>query len=452
MICHFIDYRSSFLPLLAEKLGRDFTLEPASADDRELLTSGDVIIVAIPRRDHPEHDARLTDLQKIARNPAGIPVVALLASPDRQMALTALMSGAYDHFVETSSLDELRVILRRAAQFHELNRELQRLRFSGLELNDFVSIVGSDEKMMALFSFASKVAATDATVLITGETGTGKELLARAIHKASPHARHPFVAVACSSLPETLIEAELFGHEKGAFTGATVARRGRFEVAENGTIFLDEIGELSPGLQVKLLRVLQERTFERLGSNQPRQMEARVICATNRVLAELVKAGAFRADLYYRLNTIELNLPPLRERRDDIALLAHSFLRTYADKHKRGARRIHGASMAALQEYDWPGNIRELQNVIERAVVLCDGPEVMMEHLPSQFAVWESSMNDNSFDEEVRNFKRRLIQRVLSDTNNNKLQAARSLKIARSSLHRLIDELDIPAIERKNVA
>jgi DNA-binding NtrC family response regulator len=452
MICHFVDYRDSFVAILAEKLGSDFTLEPASARDRELLTTGDVIIVAVPHSDHPEHDARLSDLQTIVRNPAGIPVVAFLASPDRQMALTALMAGAYDHFVETSSLDELRVILRRAAQFHELNHELQHLRFSGLQLNDFVSIVGSDEKMMALFTFASKVASTDATVLITGETGTGKELLARAIHKASPRVRQPFVAVACSSLPETLIEAELFGHEKGAFTGATVARRGRFEAAEGGTIFLDEIGELSPGLQVKLLRVLQERTFERLGSNQPRQMEARVICATNRVLGELVKAGTFRADLYYRLNTIELGLPPLRERRDDITLLAHSFLQTYAEKHKRAARRIHGAATAALQEYDWPGNIRELQNVIERAVVLCDGPEIMMEHLPYQFAVWESAARDSSFDEEVRSFKRRLIQRVLSDTNNNKLQAARSLKIARSSLHRLIDELEIPAIERKNIA
>jgi DNA-binding NtrC family response regulator len=452
MICHFVDYRPNFLAVLAEKLGPDFNLEPASADERELLEQSDVILVGIPRMDHPEYQACLAGLQKVVRNPAGIPVVASLASPDRQMALTALMSGVYDHFVETSSLDELRVILRRAEQFHELNRELQRLRFSGFELSDFVSIVGSDAKMMAIFSFASKVASTDATVLITGETGTGKELLARAIHKASPRARKPFVAVACSSLPETLIEAELFGHEKGAFTGASAARRGRFEAAESGTIFLDEIGELSPGLQVKLLRVLQERTFERLGSNQQRQMEARVVCATNRDLAELVKAGTFRADLYYRLNTIELGLPPLRERRDDVALLAISFLQTYAEKHKRPACRIHGGAMAALQEHDWPGNIRELQNVIERAVVISDGPEIGIEHLPRQFAAWEASADKCSFDEEVRNFKRRLIQRVLSDTNNNKLQAARSLKIARSSLHRLIDELDIPAVERKNIA
>jgi two-component system response regulator AtoC len=362
---------------------------------------------------------------------------------------TAMLAGASDHFVESGSMEELRHILRRAAQFHEMNRELQRLRFSGRELGDFMSIVGSDQKMRAIFTLASKVASTDATVLITGETGTGKELLARAIHQASQRARQPFVAVACASLPETLIEAELFGHEKGAFTGAATARRGRFEAAERGSIFLDEIGELTPGLQVKLLRVLQERTFERLGSNQARTMEARIICATNRNLQELVKAGTFRADLYYRLNTIELNLPPLRERRDDVALLAHSFLHAYAERHKRPARRICSAAMAALQEYAWPGNIRELQNIVERAVVICDGPDVMMEHLPSQFAAWnEAECVGCSFEDEVRSFKRRLIQRVLCDHGNNKLQAARTLGIARSSLHRLIEELQIPLPDR----
>jgi DNA-binding NtrC family response regulator len=453
MLCHFVDQRIEFFSVLAEKLGPEFQWEPASADDREKLTASDVIIIGLSAPDQSDYGQRLAYLQKIARNPAGVPVVVFLSCHERQTALAALMAGAYDHWLESGSLDELRVILRRAAQFHEMNCELQRLRYSGLELSDFVSIVGADQKMRTIFSFASKVASTDATVLITGETGTGKELLARAIHQASPRVREPFVAVACSSLPETLIEAELFGHEKGAFTGANTARRGRFEAAERGTIFLDEIGELSPGLQVKLLRVLQERTFERLGSNQVRQMEARIVCATNRNLLELVRTAGFRADLYYRLNTIELGLPPLRERRDDIAVLAHSFLQSYSEKHKRPVRRINGAALASLQEHDWPGNVRELQNVIERAVVICDGPEITVEHLPSQFASWEvRTTNDCSFEEEVRSFKRRLIQRALSDTNNNKLQAARTLKIARSSLHRLIDELEIPTIDRNNVA
>jgi DNA-binding NtrC family response regulator len=296
-----------------------------------------------------------------------------------------------------------------------------------------------------VFQLAQRVAQTDATVLVTGESGTGKELVARAIHQASPRAKEPFVAVACSSLPETLIESELFGHEKGAFTGANAVRQGRFEAAGQGTIFLDEIGELSPAMQVKLLRVLQERTFERLGSNKPVAMEARVICATNRNLKQLVEQGSFRLDLYYRLNTVELELPPLRERRDDITLLAHAFLQSFAERHQKPARRISPAALCALQEYDWPGNVRELQNVLERAVVISDGPDIRINHLPSQFAGWEEETEPASFEEEVRNFKRRLIQRTLQEYGNNKLQAARSLKIARSSLHRLIDELDIPS-------
>ena len=452
MKCHFVDERLDFFAILAEKLGEDFSLLPGALEEREKLLACDVLITSLPSREDAEFAARFEGLGKLVRNPAGIPVVAFLSTTDRQVMRLAWGAGAYDYFVESGSLEELRLVLRRAAQFYELQREVEQLRVSAARLSDFVAVVGTDEKMRAIYSFASKVAATDATVLISGETGTGKELLARAIHRTSPRAREPFVAVACSSLPETLIEAELFGHEKGAFTGAGASRRGRFEAAERGTIFLDEIGELSPNTQVKLLRVLQERSFERLGSNQPRSMEARIICATNRELAELVKAGSFRADLYYRLNTIEITLPPLRERREDIMVLAYSFLQNYSERHRRPARRISAAAMTAFQEYEWPGNIRELQNVIERAVVVCDGPEIRIEHLPSQFAAWDTELEDNSFDEEVRAFKRRLITRVLLAFDNNKLQAARSLKIARSSLHRLIDELEVsePATRDRN--
>lgn len=444
MKCHFVDERVEFFAILGEKLGENFTLEPASLEEREGLLACEVLITSLPSREDKEFAARFERLEKLVRNPAGIPVVAFLSTTDRQVVRMAWGAGAYDYFLENGSLEELRLVLRRASQFYELHREVEQLRVSATRLSDFVAVVGTDEKMLAIYSFASKVAASDATVLISGETGTGKELLARAIHRSSPRGREPFVAVACSSLPETLIEAELFGHERGAFTGAGTARRGRFEAAERGTIFLDEIGELSPNMQVKLLRVLQERSFERLGSNQVRSMEARIICATNRDLMELVKAGSFRADLYYRLNTIEIRLPALRERRDDIVVLAYSFLHSYAERHRRPARRISAAAMAAFQEYEWQGNIRELQNAIERAVVVCDGPEIRIEHLPSQFAAWETELEDSSFDEEVRAFKRRLIRRVLLAFDNNKLQAARSLKIARSSLHRLIDELEVP--------
>jgi DNA-binding NtrC family response regulator len=444
MKCCFIDERRDFFSLLAEKLGAEFALLPAEADDRNEFSNCDVIVVGLPPSGSTQFAAALATLQALIRHPSVAPVVVFVSLPDRQAMREAIYAGAYDCFVESGSMDELRIVLRRAAQFREMTREIERLRSSAPNLGDFSALLGADAKMRAVFLLAKKVAATDATVLVTGESGTGKELLARAIHNTSPRVQEPFVAVACSSIPETLIEAELFGHEKGAFTGATSARRGRFEAAGHGTIFLDEIGDLSPAMQVKLLRVLQERSFERLGSNKSLPMEARVICATNRNLKELVQTGAFRLDLYYRLNTVELELPSLSDRRDDIRLLATAFLQTYTERHKRPPLRLSASALFALEEYEWPGNVRELQNVIERAVVVCDGPEVRVEHLPSQFAGPDAEGPAASFEDEVRNFKRRLIQRTLTEYKNNKLQAARSLKIARSSLHRLIDDLDIP--------
>ena len=444
--CCYIDRRAEFFSLLSKKLGSEFVLVPAardSAEDREQLVNCDVIIASLPASDDPSFPSSLSQLQELVRNPQVAPVVAFLAFPDREVMRLALAYGAYDQFMENGPLDELRVILRRAAQYRELMLEVDRLRCSAAQLSDFDSVVGTDPKMREIFEFAHKVAQTDTTVLITGESGTGKELLARALHQNSPRKEQPFIAVACSSLPETLIESELFGHEKGAFTGASSARRGRFEAAERGTIFLDEVGDMAPGLQIKLLRVLQERTFERLGSNQPRQIEARIIGATNRNLKELVAAGAFRLDLYYRLNTVEIQLPPLRKRRRDIAPLAYTFLGTYAQRHKRPAVRISHAAMCALEEHSWPGNIRELENVIERAIVICDRAEIGIQDLPSEFATHRPESDSTTFEEEVREFKRRLITRALAANDNNKMRAALSLKMPRSSLHRLIGELNI---------
>ena len=444
MICRFVDQRVDFFAVLEEKLGEDFSLSTAPEDDYDALGASDVLICSLPAADDRLFPTSLKTLQTLVRNPAGIPVVAFLSTDEREVMREAVSAGAFDHFVESGSMEELRLVLRRAARFQELRRELQRLQATPKD-NEFSAMVGTDENMRPVFSLASKVAPTDANILIMGESGTGKELLARSIHLASPRSSEPFVAVACSSLPETLIEAELFGHEKGAFTGANAARVGRFEAAGQGTIFLDEVGDLAPALQVKLLRVLQERTLERLGSNQSRPIEARVICATHRNLQQLAKEGSFRLDLYYRLNTVEITLPPLRERRDDIAVLAHSFLQGFNQRHRRTVQRISAAALCALEEYDWPGNVRELQNVIERAIVICDASELGIEHLPSQFAAWTDAEPGSSFDEEVRNFKRRLILRTLAECGNNKVQAARFLKIARSSIHRLIEELDIPA-------
>ncbi|HKU21598.1 MAG TPA: sigma-54 dependent transcriptional regulator [Terriglobales bacterium] len=444
MICRFVDRREDFFAVLEEKLGEDFSLTPAAENDYDCLGASEVLICSLPASEDSRFPAALKTLQRLVRNPAGIPVVAFLSTDEREVMREAVSAGAFDHFVESGPMEELRLVLRRAARFQELRRELQRLQAGSFKNNEFSAMVGTDETMRPVFSLASKVASTDANVLITGESGTGKELLARSIHSASPRATEPFVAVACSSLPETLIEAELFGHEKGAFTGASAARVGRFEAAGQGTIFLDEVGDLAPALQVKLLRVLQERTLERLGSNQSRPMDARVICATHRNLQQLAKDGTFRLDLFYRVNTVEIMLPPLRERRDDIAVLAHSFLQDFNQRHHRTVQRISAAALCALEEYAWPGNVRELQNVIERAIVICEGSEIGIEHLPSQFAAWPEAEAGSSFDEEVRNFKRRLVLRTLAECGNNKVQAARFLKIARSSIHRLIEELDIP--------
>ncbi len=448
MKCYFSDERVDFFSLLAGKLGdvSMIPLESGDLNDPDSIANSDAIIVGLRSSNAPGFQTRLAALEKLVLNPAGPPVVAFISHPDRAAILQAIGSGAYDCFVESQSLEELRIVLRRAAHFHELQRELHNLKAAVRREDGFGYIAGTSPKMIEVFTLARKVAGTDANVVLNGETGTGKELLARAIHENSLRAAQAFVPVACSSLPETLIEAELFGHEKGAFTGATSVRHGRFEAAGGGTIFLDEIGELSPALQVKLLRVLQERTFERLGSNELRTMKARVICATHHDLKALAHAGEFRADLYYRLNTIEIKLPPLRDRREDILVLAHLFLQKFIEAREDSVLHFHPAAICALKRYAWPGNVRELQHAIEHAVVVCDGHEIGVEHLPSGIVRRSDDSADNDvtpLEIEVRAFKRRRIQQMLADTGNNKVAAARALGISRSSLHRLLDELHI---------
>jgi DNA-binding NtrC family response regulator len=442
MRCLFTDYRLGFSSILGEKLGTEFELDATRAGSvrKECY---DVIMIAVPPAAHAEFERQLCSISTAARNPDGVPVVALVSENDNALTMRVIGEGAYDCFVETAPLEELRIILRRAVHFHELTRELEQLRDMAGRGAGFEHILTCNPAMEETCRLLSKVAPTSATVLLTGESGTGKGMMASAIHAASNRHSKPFVALSCASLPEHLIEAELFGHEKGAFTGAISARRGRFEAAGQGTIFLDEIGDLPPSMQVKLLRVLQEKTFERLGSNETRHMEARVICATHRPLKELVKNGTFRADLYYRISTVEVELPPLRKRREDVVPLAYDLLRKFAARHERPAIRFSPGVLAALQEHNWPGNVRELQNVIERAVVVCDSPEIHFKDLPAEFAHTAVVRTSVSLDEAVRDFKRRAIQRALTETGYNKVQAARLLGISRSSLHRLIDELQM---------
>ncbi|HZS04717.1 MAG TPA: sigma-54 dependent transcriptional regulator [Blastocatellia bacterium] len=405
------------------------------------------------------------------RNPP-IPVIVVTGSEDRKTALEVVGHGAYGLFQKPFDVEEVGIIVRQAAQHHLLERENTKLRTELRRATGWQEIVGESQRLRRIFEQARAVADTNATVLITGESGTGKEVLARAIHRASPRAEKPFIACAIAALPENLIESELFGHEKGAFTGATSRRQGRFELADGGTLFLDEIGELTPSMQVKLLRVLQERQFERIGGKDLLSVDIRVMAATNRNLEKLVDEGTFRSDLYYRLNVISLELPPLRERADDIPMLAAHFARKAADKHGKRTPDFTESFVNYLIAYHWPGNIRELENVIERAVVISSEPVLDEGVLPEKIiagravpvretaplatpgpasppdkdtgSLTEAALSpDGSFETAIINFKRRLVQMALRECKSSRSEAALRLKISRQYLHRLINELHV---------
>lgn len=372
------------------------------------------------------------------------PMVVLCDSENRELAVNVMERGAYDSVSNPPNIVELRLILKRAYKFYAAEKEVERLRASTFGAGRLHELLGTSSVMQEMFALVHKIAPCDVNVLITGETGTGKELLARAIHQLSGRSTRPLVAFSCVNLPETLIEDELFGHEKGAFTGALMARRGRLETADQGTLFLDEIGDLGLGLQPKLLRVLQERSFERLGSSTPVSLNIRLICATNRNLADMVQKGTFREDLYYRLNVVHMHLPPLRDRREDIPLLAQHFLQISAEQFGKKAKRFSQAAVRTLEEYGWPGNVRELENAVQRAVVLSDGPTIDAWHLPpSIIGNSETAIVNGLYEEEVRQFKKRLIVRTLRECGWRKAESARVLGVARGYLHRLINQLEV---------
>ncbi len=312
----------------------------------------------------------------------------------------------------------------------------------------FGELIGSSAEMTEIFTLASRIALCNVTALITGETGTGKGLLARAIHDRSSRSSGPFVAFSCANLPDTLIDDELFGHERGAFTGADGLRLGRFEAAHGGTLFLDEIGDLPLTLQARLLRVLQSRSFERLGGSRTVSVDIRLICATHRDLDAMVQSGTFREDLLYRLNVMQLRMPPLRDRGDDIELLAEWVLERFASKFNKAIKGFSLDALNALMEYSWPGNVRELENVIQRAVVMAETATVQLGDLPEEMSDGAQPQLDReeTYDSEVRDFKRRLISRTLRDCHGNKAEAARRLHMARPYLHRLIAMLNLEHI------
>jgi two-component system NtrC family response regulator len=365
-----------------------------------------------------------------------VPAVVMTAFGTVTSAVAAMKRGAADYLTKPVDLDELELLLQRTLERRALVSENEALRQELAGRQRLEGLVTNNARMAEAINLAARAAASRATILIHGESGTGKELLARAIHHASPRARKPLVSVNVAALPETLVESELFGHERGAFTGAEREHRGRFELADGGTLFLDEIGDLPRSTQVKLLRVLQEQTFQRLGGTRELRVDVRVVAATNRDLGELVRRGEFRDDLYYRLNVVAIELPPLRERREDIPLLVDLFLRRFAQEGGGAAREVSREAMDLLLKYDYPGNVRELENLIHRAVVLARGPAITTSDLPLHVGTLrpEAAAAAGSLVERLAEFERALIVEALGRTDGVQTRAARALGISERHL------------------
>jgi two-component system, NtrC family, response regulator AtoC len=391
----------------------------------------------LPNEDGMKLIARAKSLSK--------PPVCILmtAYGSEELAVDAMKRGANDYIAKGRlQIDELEMRIARALKQQNLETENVSLRKQLDSKFGLEKIIGESPAMREIFEVVQQVAPTRATVLVTGESGTGKELIARAVHQLSPRAKQPFVAVHCAALAPTLLESELFGHEKGAFTGAHERRIGRFEQAQGGTLFLDEIGEIDATIQVKLLRFLGERTFERVGSNKTLTADVRLVAATNKNLEELVKAGKFREDLFFRLRVVEIELPPLRERPGDLPLLAQDFLREFARENGKAVNDFTADALQLLMNHTWPGNVRELRTAIEHAVVLCRGEKISARDLPA--SVRGSRPADAQFlqrnDLTVKDAEKELVKRALKETGGNRTRAAQKIGMSRRTFHRKLHE------------
>lgn len=378
-------------------------------------------------------------------------VILITAYGSIDSAVTAMKEGASDYLTKPFSMDELFLIIKRLLRMKQLEEENVRLRKKIEERFGLEGLVGKSSQMEKIYQLIETVSQTDTTVLIYGESGTGKEMVANAIHLQSPRKNGSFIKVNCSALPETLLETELFGHERGAFTGAFRQRKGRFEMAHGGTLFLDEVGEVSSAVQVKLLRVLQERQFERVGGNETISVDVRLICATQKDLKEEIRKGSFREDLYYRLNVVPVLLPPLRERREDVLLLAEHFISKFSQKMSKDITGLSAEAKALLLRYPFPGNIRELENMLERAIALIKGKLIEPQDLPEEVCgqttpireLCEKIQGSKPLATAVNLFEKEYIQNVLEKTKGKKGQAAEMLGISRKTLWEKIKELEI---------
>jgi two-component system NtrC family response regulator len=443
-----VDDEPNYLIVLSELLkeeGFEVMTAQRGEDGLKIVAETDLDLVITDMR-MPGMDG-LELLKAIKLYNKYLPVIMITAFGEVEKAVVAMKAGAYNYLVKPFNNEELLLNIRKAIEHFSLLRENLRLRDEARIRYGFASIVGKNARMQEIYQLIEKVAPTPASVLITGESGTGKELVAKAIHINSSREKSPFISVNCAALPETLLESELFGHERGAFTGATSMRKGRFELADGGTLFLDEIGDIPLPLQAKLLRVLQERSFERVGGTHPINVDVRIITATNRELKDEVDEGRFREDLYYRLNVLHIHLPPLRERVDDIPMLTDHFINKFAKMLNKPDLRISGEALRFLVGLPWEGNVRELENTIERAAILCSGNVIKTEDVhpdvtsSKEAANWSPDVNFEKFipsnlplPEVLSGVEEQMVKRALEDANFVQARAAESLGITKSLL------------------
>ena len=439
--------------LLSSALGKEFEVLLTSTEDRinQMLAVGGCDLILLDLDSYQDELKQGLDCCKriIASQ---TPLVVMASDALRSNAVELVRLGAYGYCRRPPSIRDLKTMLIRAYENSSLKRKLKNVQQQLEAPGSSHQMIGSSPQMQQVYDLVLRVANISASVLVTGESGTGKELIANAIHNLGVRSGRPFVAVSCGAIPESLIEAELFGHEKGAFTGTVGARIGYLEQAGEGTLLLDEIGELSLSTQVKLLRVLQQREFSRLGSSRLIPLRARLIFATHQDLAEMVAQNTFRQDLYYRINVMRIDAPPLQEHPEDIPLIAAHFLQQYSEMYQKPMLDIEPGAIAALQAYSWPGNVRELENVIQRAIIVARGESIRLEDLPCNIQEKNVVSIDDylpagSFERQLRSYKVKLAITALRDNNGNKTLAARSLNISRAYLHRLIRiaEPDLPA-------